>query len=466
MKATDFVGQEIERMQRAAMGHSRIFEQIEEARKMLDLTSAYSAAQEFLNLDNRWKKEIEQLTRTHLSIDHISNYRAAMESLSGSKLVLGAAQNWNEIQGLSSALSSANVSLESLASKIANDFEASQRLLREQLGLSAAQTLASVLASEREIASLKGYAASAVSKALGQGAMELSKGLQMSFALARAAGTAGIEKALANSIGNIASQYAGLDLKDRLREMVDGMSTFDLATTAALARFHGIDGLARQMAALGIDPGEFLNEEYLKTEREEPHARSYEHRKSMLSTARLDVFQQILINIIAAYIWVLFIAPTIPNPDLEAQNKNIAKVELLIEKLPQLIESQLEDIIRRQLDVSPPTFVVKDRIARLRTEPVAGASVIALVFPNQKLILLEERGKWIRVEFYDYLTETTREGWVLKKYCLRLAQLVSAKPARDPQALEVLVEEIKRTRKGRSLEGISIEDLIHEGHKY
>ena len=47
-----------------------------------------------------------------------------------------------------------------------------------------------------------------------------------------------------------------------------------------------------------------------------------------------------------------------------------------------------------------------------------------------------------------------------------VAQLVPTKPARDPQALEALVEEIKRTRKGRSLGGIKIKDLIHEGHKY
>jgi prevent-host-death family protein len=47
-----------------------------------------------------------------------------------------------------------------------------------------------------------------------------------------------------------------------------------------------------------------------------------------------------------------------------------------------------------------------------------------------------------------------------------VAQLIPAKPARDPQALEALVEEIKRTRKGRSLGGIKIKDLIREGHKY
>ena len=47
-----------------------------------------------------------------------------------------------------------------------------------------------------------------------------------------------------------------------------------------------------------------------------------------------------------------------------------------------------------------------------------------------------------------------------------VAQLVPARPARDPRTLQALVEEIKRTRKGRSLEGIKIKDLIHEGHKY
>ncbi len=47
-----------------------------------------------------------------------------------------------------------------------------------------------------------------------------------------------------------------------------------------------------------------------------------------------------------------------------------------------------------------------------------------------------------------------------------VAQLVPAKPVRDPEALAALVEEIKRTRKGRSLGGLKIKDLIHEGHKY
>lgn len=58
------------------------------------------------------------------------------------------------------------------------------------------------------------------------------------------------------------------------------------------------------------------------------------------------------------------------------------------------------------------------------------------------------------------------ESITITRHGVPVAQLVPAKPARDPQALEALVEEIKRTRKGRSLSGIRIRDLIHEGHKY
>lgn len=47
-----------------------------------------------------------------------------------------------------------------------------------------------------------------------------------------------------------------------------------------------------------------------------------------------------------------------------------------------------------------------------------------------------------------------------------VAQLIPAKPLRDTRELYKLVEEIKQTRKGRSLGRIRIKDLTHEGHKY
>ncbi|MCE9641707.1 MAG: type II toxin-antitoxin system prevent-host-death family antitoxin [Betaproteobacteria bacterium] len=58
------------------------------------------------------------------------------------------------------------------------------------------------------------------------------------------------------------------------------------------------------------------------------------------------------------------------------------------------------------------------------------------------------------------------ESITITRHGEAVAQLVPAKPVRDPRALEALVEEIKRTRKGRSLHGIKIKHLIHEGRKY
>ena len=423
---------------------------------MMALTSGYSAAQDFLNRENRWKNEVEHLTRAHLSIDHLSSYRTAIEGMAATNSALEAAKRLNENAGLMSALSLVNVSLANVASKIANDSEASRRLLHEQIGFSAAQTLASALASERDIASFKGYTASTVAQAWELDAIASSKGLQTSFALARAASTAGIEKALANSIGSIASQYAGqLNIKDRLREMIEGMSTFDLATTASLARYHGVAGLARQMAALGLEPSEYFDDENENLGQDATNALTFELGHGALSATSLDVFRQLLINIIAAYIWALFLAPALPNPDLDAQNKKIAKVESLIEKLPQLIELQVEALIRRQLFAVETFFVVKERTARLRTSPEAGSGVLALAFPNQKLKLLEERGKWIRVEFYDYLAQNTREGWVLKKYCNRLPPSVNAH-----EAAVSAIGEFRGTGQGGAVERLLVDRQV------
>lgn len=58
------------------------------------------------------------------------------------------------------------------------------------------------------------------------------------------------------------------------------------------------------------------------------------------------------------------------------------------------------------------------------------------------------------------------ESITITRHGEAVAQLIPAKPVRDPQTLVALVEEIKRTRKGRTLRGIKIKDLMHEGHKY
>ena len=71
-------------------------------------------------------------------------------------------------------------------------------------------------------------------------------------------------------------------------------------------------------------------------------------------------------------------------------------------------------------------FVVKERGTLIRRDARGGSTVIARVFPNQVVTLLEEHSKWIKVEYFDWITQETRMGWTLKKYFARVQTLVSA----------------------------------------
>ncbi len=73
-------------------------------------------------------------------------------------------------------------------------------------------------------------------------------------------------------------------------------------------------------------------------------------------------------------------------------------------------------------------MVVRERVATIRADPRHGARVVAEVFPNQVVTLLEERGKWIRVEYYDWLAGEERDGWALKKYFARVEPIRGPNP--------------------------------------
>lgn len=58
------------------------------------------------------------------------------------------------------------------------------------------------------------------------------------------------------------------------------------------------------------------------------------------------------------------------------------------------------------------------------------------------------------------------ETITITRHGVPVAQLIPAATSKDPRALEDLVKEIRRTRKGRSLKGLKIADLIRDGRKY
>lgn len=75
---------------------------------------------------------------------------------------------------------------------------------------------------------------------------------------------------------------------------------------------------------------------------------------------------------------------------------------------------------RQPWEMGQTQFVVRSRVARIRKSPKAGSPIVAEVFPNQVVALLGERGKWLHVEYFDWIAGEKRDGWALKKYFVRV----------------------------------------------
>jgi hypothetical protein len=63
---------------------------------------------------------------------------------------------------------------------------------------------------------------------------------------------------------------------------------------------------------------------------------------------------------------------------------------------------------------------VVERQVVLRLKPSNRGAKIVILFPNQKVLLIEEKHKWIYIEYFDYLEAIPKYGWANKKYLKRL----------------------------------------------
>ena len=100
------------------------------------------------------------------------------------------------------------------------------------------------------------------------------------------------------------------------------------------------------------------------------------------------------------------------------------KVDSNTKALQQQI-NQVEQLILSisQAEQKPFTnaeYIVKGRSALIREEPKNGSKVIAHIFPNQVVIIIDSEGKWIEVTYYDWTKRNYMNGWVLKKYLERV----------------------------------------------
>jgi hypothetical protein len=212
------------------------------------------------------------------------------------------------------------------------------------------------------------------------------------------------------------------------------MPVIDAASAAAVAKSWGIEGALREIHSLGLDAqtmrafaatfakvrdfGDFA------TDDEPDIAESAPKRPRRLSPEMwLSIFGVLL----------AILVPIWQKMDSDATEARLtAKIEGVsaqLEDQEQRSAQRLEALVRvvdRMMEQSVPKaaddvdFVVRSRVALIRSVGKSGSRVVAEVFPNQVVKLVSEDGKWIEVRYFDWNAQEERTGWAMKKYFLRV----------------------------------------------
>lgn len=186
------------------------------------------------------------------------------------------------------------------------------------------------------------------------------------------------------------------------------MPVIDWSSAATLARLLGEEGIEAQLAALGIQADGTLLEVGEDTA----------VQKNGIGFMELLT----LLSFIAAFL-IPYLQELSSDKWQEKTDSELAVHRQLLEKqeqqlmaLSKLVEKAIEKETKRAND----RFVVLDRVATVRSEPENGSLVLSKLFPREVVKPLAEQGKWIQIEYYDWLRQQDYRGWALKKYFKRV----------------------------------------------
>ena len=191
------------------------------------------------------------------------------------------------------------------------------------------------------------------------------------------------------------------------------LPVMDVASAATLANLLGRDGIEAQLAALGINPDGSINAQFVAVSDERGIGLS---RRSLELIALLSFILAIMVPIYQEISSAKWQAAT--DEKLEKQAEVLKTQQNMIESLAKLVEKALVNEAQHQ----EQRFVVRDRMALVRSRPESGSSVVGKLFPQEVVRPIEEDGKWIEFEYYHWLHQEYRTGWALKKYFQRVAR--------------------------------------------
>ena len=104
---------------------------------------------------------------------------------------------------------------------------------------------------------------------------------------------------------------------------------------------------------------------------------------------------------------LLIITQSTANLSEHQISDKIQNLEQIITELPNALMLEHDD----------STYYVVVRFVNLRDKPTTKKSkILEVLYPNLKVKLIERKGEWIFIEYYDYVNDLFKRGWVFKKY--------------------------------------------------
>lgn len=208
-----------------------------------------------------------------------------------------------------------------------------------------------------------------------------------------------------------------------LKALQDSIGTLtlpviDWPSAATLAQLLGKEGIASQLAAMGINADGSL----IETDVEALESVGVDKEKG-IGLSRKTMELMALISFIAAFL-IPYLQELSSNAwqaktdaELAAHRQLLETQQKTIETLSNLIVSALQkEAIRAE-----ERFVVLERVATVRSKPESGSALVSKLLPQEVVRPIAEEGKWIEVRYYDWLRQDYHTGWVLKKYLKRVS---------------------------------------------
>jgi len=179
------------------------------------------------------------------------------------------------------------------------------------------------------------------------------------------------------------------------------LPTIDWGAAGALAEVLGKEGIEEQLALLGIASDGTM---HLPTEMPQ---------KGILSRKQSDVL--VLVSLLLTVLFFTYQEFSHWQDKAEAKALQAAQAQQ-IQHLTTLIERALPQVAQ----TPEVRFVVRKRPAKVRSKPEHGTSVEGKLLPNEVVRAIDRKGRWVEVEYYHWLHEEYRTGWVLKHYLERV----------------------------------------------